>query len=235
MKRLLSTLRWDIQIQFRNGFYYVSGVVAFLAIIFLHQLDNANWGLWLPPLILENLVINSFFFMAGLVLLEKGEGTLEAQVVTPLRTGEYLASKTISLGLLALFETLLIVVLLTGIRFNWIWMALGVLALIAFYSLYGFVVVSRYDSINEFILPSVLWTLTFSLPLLSYFDIYRGWLMYLHPLQPMLKLLEAAFTPLPAWQLGYGCLASSFWIGLVYYLSRRAFYRFVIRKEGTRK
>jgi fluoroquinolone transport system permease protein len=235
MKRLLSTLRWDIQLQFRNGFYYVSGVVAFLAIIFLRQLNNVNWGVWLPPLILENLVINSFFFMAGLVLLEKGEGTLEAQIVTPLRTGEYLASKTISLGFLSLLETLLIVVLVAGIRFNWLWMALGVLALIAFYGLYGFFVVSRYDSINEFILPSVLWTLAFSLPLLSYFEIYRGWLMYLHPLQPMLKLLEAAFNPLPAWQLGYGFLASTLWIGLVYYLSRRAFYRFVIRKEGARK
>lgn len=235
MKRFFSTLRWDIQLQFRNGFYYVSGFVAVLVILSLRQLNDVNWGFWLPPVILENLVINSFYFMAGLVLLEKGEGTLEAQIVTPLRTGEYLASKIISLGLLSLIETLLIVVFLAGIDFNWLWMVLGVLLLIAFYSLYGFFVVSRYDSINEFILPSVLWTLAFSLPLLSYFDIYRGWLMYLHPLQPMLKLMEASFTSLPTWQLIYGILGSLFWVGIMYFFSIRAFYRFVIRKEGSRK
>ena len=90
MKRFLNTLRWDIQLQFRNGFYYVSAFVAVLIIILLRQVrGDVDWSLWWPPVLLENLVINSFFLMAGFVLLEKGEGTLEAQIVTPLRTHDH--------------------------------------------------------------------------------------------------------------------------------------------------
>jgi fluoroquinolone transport system permease protein len=173
--------------------------------------------------------------MAGLVLLEKGEGTLEAQIVTPLRTHEYLLSKALSLGILSLLESLVIILVISGTAFNWLWMSLGVLLLIAFYALYGFVVVSRYDSINEFILPSVLWVLWFSLPLLYYFDLWRHWLFYLHPLQAPLTLMQAAFEPLPAWKILYGLTYSLVWIGIAYFFSQRSFYRFVIQKEGTKK
>ena len=81
---------------------------------------DVNWSLWWPPVILENLVVNSFYFMAGLVLLEKREGTLEAQIVTPLKTGEYLLSKAISLGLLSVLESFLIILVISGTGFNWI-------------------------------------------------------------------------------------------------------------------
>jgi hypothetical protein len=154
----------------------------------------------------EILTINAFFFMVALVLLEKGEGTLEAQIVTPPRTWEYLLSKVISLGILAIFESLILIVIVSGAGFNWLWMILGILALMAIYSLYGFFVVSRYDSINEFLLPSVLWTIAYSLPLLYYFDIWNSWLLFLHPMQAPLVLMQAAFQTLPTWQVIYGLL-----------------------------
>ena len=83
--RLLRTIVIDVRLQFRNGFYYASAFVAVVLVLFLSQLRAVDLGPWWPAIILENLVINAFYFMAGLVLLEKGEGTLEALVVTPLR------------------------------------------------------------------------------------------------------------------------------------------------------
>lgn len=234
MKRFLSTLRWDVQLQFRNGFYYASAFVAILLVIIMKQFPEFDFRFLWPMLILENLVINSFYFMSGLVLLEKGEGTLEAQIITPLRKSEYLASKMVSLGILSLFETLTLVVLISGFRFNWLWLVLGILLLIAIYVLYSFFVVARYDSINEFLLPSVLWTFGFSLPLLYYFEIWTSWLMFLHPLQAPLLLLQAAFQPIPAWQVIYGVLYSCVWIAIGLVVSLRAFDRFIVRKEGVR-
>ena len=236
MKRFLNTLRWDIQLQFRNGFYYVSAFVAVFTIILLKQIrGDVNWSLWWPPVILENLVVNSFYFVAAFVLLEKREGTLEAQIVTPLRIHEYLLSKVTSLGILSVLESFLIILVISGAGFNWLWMGLGILLLIGMYTLYGFIVVSRYDSINEFLGPSVLWTIWFSVPLLYYFNIWRHWLIYLHPLQAPLILMQNAFDPQPAWKIIYGILYSLVWVGLGYFFSQRAFYRFVIRKEGIRK
>lgn len=235
MKRLISTLVWDMRRQFRNGFYYVSAFAAVILIIVLKQLGDVNWAMLFPPIILENLVLNGFYFAAGLVLLEKGEGTLEAQIVTPLRPWEYLVSKALSLGVLSLFETLIIVVVMSGVGFNWLLLIAGIVFLTAMYALYGFVVVARYDSISEFLMPSALWTMGFSLPLLYYFDLWRSWVMFLHPLQAPLVLMQAAFEPLPAWQIVYGVLYSLLWVGIVYALSQRAFHRFVIAKAGVRR
>lgn len=235
MSRLASAIRWDFRLQFRNGFYYASAFVAVVMIVLLRQLSGVDLGPWWPALILENLVINSFYFMSGLVLLEKGEGVLEALVVTPLRATEYLASKVLTLGALSIVETLAIVVLVSGFGFRWGYLVAGILFLMAMYALYGFVVVARYDSISEFLLPSALWTLGYSLPLLYYFDIWRSGWMFLHPMQAPLVLMEAAFFPVPGWQIAYGMGYSVLWTAVAFYASRRAFHRFVISKEGAAK
>lgn len=235
MTRLLSAARWDVSLQFRNGFYYVSAFTAVVMIVLLKPLDGVDFGYWWPAIITGNLTINSFYFMAGIVLLEKGEGTLEAQIVTPLRPWEILGSKVLTLGLLSLFETLAMIVIIQGVNFNWILLVTGIVLYIAILSLYGFIVVVRYDSISEFILPSAVWTLGFSLPLLYYFDIWRSWIMFLHPLQGIFILLQSAFASVPAWQIVYGIAYSILWTGIFMWLSLRAFRKFVVVKEGVRR
>jgi fluoroquinolone transport system permease protein len=234
MRRLLATALLDIRLQLRNGFYYASAFVAVVLIIMLKQLPQIDWARWWPAIILENLVVNAFYFMAGMVLLEKREGTLEVQVITPLRSWEYLVAKVLTLGLLSSLETLAVVVFVSGVAFNWLLLILGVLLLVATYSLYGFWVVARYDSISEFILPSVMWTIGFSLPLLYYFDLWESWLLFLHPLQGPLVLMQAAFEALPAWQIAYGVLYAMLWAGVAYVFGRRAFHQFAVTKEGVR-
>ncbi|ABQ92185.1 MULTISPECIES: ABC transporter permease [unclassified Roseiflexus] len=235
MKRFAHTLYWDMVRQYRNGFYLVSAFVVVLMALVLRQIGEVDWSIWWPPLLLENLVINAFYFMAGIVLLEKSEGVLEAQIVTPLRDQEYLLAKVVSLFVLSVIESLALILIVSGPAFNWFWMLLGIAGFVALYAFYGFFVVSRYDSITEFLMPSALWTLGFSLPLLSYFDLWRHWSLYLHPLQAPLLLIHAAYTPLPAWQMAYAILYTALWVGIGAIAGQRAFYRFVIAKEGVRK
>lgn len=234
MTRLLSAARWDVSLQFRNGFYYVSLFSAVVMIVLLKQFNVTEFGYWWPAIITGNLTINSFYFMAGIVLLEKGEGTLEAQIVTPLRPWEILGSKVLTLGLLSLFETLAMIVIVQGVNFNWFLLVTGIALYIAMLSFYGFIVVARYDSISEFLLPSALWTMGFSLPLLYYFDIWRSWIMFLHPLQGIFFLLQSAFASVPVWQIMYGYAYSILWTGILMWLSLRAFHKFVVVKEGVR-
>ncbi|HRJ75781.1 MAG TPA: hypothetical protein PLX90_07275, partial [Anaerolineales bacterium] len=139
------------------------------------------------------------------------------------------------LGLLSLFETLLIIVLVQGVNFNWFLLVTSIVFYIAMLALYGFFVVARYDSISEFILPSVVWTLGFSLPLLYYFDIWRNPIMFLHPLQAILILIQSSFASVPTWQIVYGISYSILWTGIALYFSLRAFHKFVVVKEGVRK
>ena len=47
-------------------------------------------------------------------------------------------------------------------------------------------------------------------------------------------LMQAAFASLPIWQILYGILYAAVWIGIGYVISERAFYQFVVTKEGVR-
>ena len=166
MKRLLATIRCDLRLQQRNGFYYASAFVVAVYALGLSQLHatgaRLNLAALLPAVVLNNLMITSFYFIAALVLLEKTEGTLTAQVVSPLHAGEYIAAKVITLTALALAYNLAVVVLVVGSQFSGesrrtegLPLIAGIGAMAALMVMVGFVAVARYDSVNEFLLPSL--------------------------------------------------------------------------------
>ena len=233
MRRLVATMRCDVRIQMRNGFYYVVAFILAAWAILISQLPALNWGYLLPVLVLGNLMAATFYFMAGLVLLEKGEGTLEAQVVTPLTTWQYLASKVLTLTALSVIESVVLVLITQGRGFDAFPLITGVVLASAIYCLAGFIVVSRYDSINEYMFPSMIYAAAFSLPFLHYFGVWESRLMYLHPLQAPLVIMKAAFSPMEAWIWPYGLLYSALWIGLTFVWSKRSFHRFIIAREGA--
>lgn len=232
MRRLLSTILWDTQLQFRQGFYYAGAFVAVIWIVLFTQVPSQSLLVWIPPFIFLNLIMTTFYFMAGLVLLEKDQLTLESLVVTPLRRGEYLAAKIITLTILALIEGIAIVGFGFGLNIHWGWLLTGLLAAGVLYTLLGFVAVSRYDSINQFLLPSGLVITILTLPMLGYFDLWDTPLFYLIPTQAPLLLLKAAVSPLSGWQMGYALVGSLVWIGASYWLSLRVFERFITRRAG---
>lgn len=238
MKRLLATIRTDLRLQLRNGFYIAAAFVVVVLVILLRQLPEASRSLGLPMLIYGNLLINGFFFMAGLVLLEKGEGTLEAQVVTPLRTGEYLAAKVSTLTLLSLLESALIVLLGVGLDINWLALLAGVALLAPLLALAGFLLVSRYDTLNEFMFPAVGAVAVLSLPLLPFMglldNVLQGNWVYVMPVQASWLFLQAMVAPVETWQVIYALLAGVLWVAIAFLLAQRAFYRFVIMKQGAR-
>ncbi len=234
MSRLLATLRWDAQLQIRNGFYAAAATVAVFFILLMSLLDTEALRKLLPAFIFGNLQINTFYFLAGMVLLEKREGTLEAQIVTPLATWEYLTSKLVTLSALAMVENLAIVAITYGFGFRILPLIVGMLLASLLYGLIGFAFVARYDSINEYLMPSAVLTFVLAIPLLPYFNTWPGWWHNLHPLYGPLLWMKSAFEPISAGEAAYGLLYPLVWIVLAFRLSQQAFQRFIIEKEGTR-
>jgi len=232
MRRLLATVRCDVTLQLRHGFYYATAFVLIFCVVVVSRIPSVDLSWLLPALLLGNLLLNTFYFIGGLILLEKGEGTLEAQVVTPLRTWEYLVSKVGTLTLLGLVENTVIVMLLVGLGFNLLPLAASLILTAALYCLAGVIAVVRYASINEYLMPSVLYTSILLAPLLSYLPQWNTWLLYLHPLQATLLLAQSAFQPVARWQAVYGVMYSVLWIGLLAHFSRRAFVRFIVAGAG---
>jgi len=232
VKRLLSTIGCDFRLQVRNGFYHAAAVVVAMVVLLFTQVPASGRAALLPIVVLSNVLVNAFYFVAGLVLLEKGEGTLEVQVITPLRRWEYLASKTATLTVLSLAESGAIAVVSVGAGCNWPLLLAGTALLSVLLTLFGFAAVARYDSINEFILPSAVVTVALCVPMLTWFEVADSALFYLHPIHAPLLLLRAAFQPVAPWQMAYGVLYGGLWIGLMMRVCLRVFYRFII--AGTR-
>lgn len=230
--RLTTALQCDMRLQWRNGFYYASAVVVIFFIIILHWLPERAVAMLLPVVIFENVVTNSFYFVAGLVLLENGEGTRAAQIVTPMRRVEYIASKVLTLAVLSLVESLIITFVAQGISPatlpGVVPLAIGIALCSALFTLFGIALVCRYRSINEFLMPSIPYTMVLSLPILGWFGIGTPIAYDWHPLQGPLILMGVPFEPLSAGRLAYAIIWPLLWLWPVYWWSRRALVRSVM-------
>ncbi|GJM11175.1 MAG: ABC transporter [Lysobacteraceae bacterium] len=160
--------------------------------------DMLQW--MVPAILFGTYLINGMLFMAGLVLLERSEGTLQALAVSPLRTHQYVIAKIASLCLLSLAESVLITVLL-GVSINNLFtLMLGVVVATTMLAAFGLMLAIRYRSINELLMPAVGWGMLSQLPLLPYFHIGDYWFAWLHPLHPALVLLESGVDIVPLWE-----------------------------------
>lgn len=230
MRRLLASVRWDVVRQYRYRFYAVSLFVVVIWGVLLSLLGEVARpvaAVAVPAFVCSNLVITTFYFMAALLLLEKDEGTLAALGVTPLRRGEYLGAKVLTLTLLGLVESLLVVGLLFGTDLHWGLLTAGTALLGAFYTLAGFIFIVRYDAINAFLLPSVGVVMFLFLPLLPHFGMAARWPFYLHPVEPALTLMRAAYAPAGAGTLAYGLLGLVGWCAGAAWWAMRRFDRLV--------
>lgn len=211
MGRLAHTVRWDITLQARNGFYAVTALVLLMWAALLVPLPALDMAWLLPPLILSNLVVGSFYFVGAIVLLERAEGSLLARAVTPLRGGEYLAARIISLSLLALLENLGIAILFRGVGFALLPLAGGIVLGTALFCLAGLITVAPYGSMNAYLLPSAAVCGLLALPTITALTHWAHPLFYLHPLEPAMLLMQGAFRPLAAWELAYCVGAGTIW------------------------
>ena len=226
MSRLLTALRWEAVLQARSQFYTLTAVVAVIWIVLVRLLPaalRATPEAIAPAFIAVNLQITAFYFATALVLLEKGQGALRALVVSPLRPGEYLAAKVLSLMALGIAENGLVVAVVFGLDLNWGWLLLGTAALGAIYVLLGLGVIARYDAINAFLMPSVLIIFTLTTALLAFYELVPLWSMAWHPVLPPLLLMRAAWVPIGVDALAYGLIGSVVWLVVFAVWARRRF------------
>ena len=225
MRRFTATLHQDMTLQFRYGFYAAAAFVLVCWAAILAQVPPVNLSRIMPALVLGNMIINTFYFVGGLVLLERAEGSLLARAVTPLRSGEYIAARVSSLTALTLAENMILVAIFQHGDFDPFAVTVGVIVGAPIFTLGGLIMVLRYHSINEYLMPSVAVSGLLSAPLLSYLAGWKAWPMYLHPMEPALRLLEGGFRPLAAWEWAYAIGYGGLWIAVLAWWAARALRR----------
>ena len=214
MTAFVTALRWDMVVQARNGFYWASAFLVLIVgglLLALPEAARADATAWVPALLAVNLQITTFFFVAGLMLLERDEGTLTALAVSPFSPGSYLAMRTITLTVLAAAESIAVVWAAFGIGGVWFHILSGTAALGVIYTGFGAAMASRYASVNALLLPASVVVTALLLPLLPHFGLAPRALFLLHPIEPALTLIRAGYRAADARELIFGVVGSLVW------------------------
>jgi fluoroquinolone transport system permease protein len=230
--RLISSIKNDIKIQFRSGFYYAYIIVCLFYIFAVLQLpaDYKKTGVFY--IIFTDPTVLGFYFVGGLIMLERRQKTLTSLFVTPLRLNEYLISKVVSLGLLALVSSLLIAILLLGLDFN-IWcFSLTVTLASVLFTLIGITLGVRAKNINSYLFISPLYLLPIILPVLGFLGVVHKNLFFFIPTHSILNLLNYAImdTKRASLWLDFGLLI--LWLGIAFFWTKNWFVKYVIDQTG---
>jgi len=219
MITFVTALRWDMVVQARNGFYWASAFVVLIMgglLLNVPETARANGAAWVPALLAVNLQITTFFFVAGLMLLERDEGTLAALAVTPLSPGAYLATRMITLTALAAVETVAVVWIAFGTGGSWVLILSGAAALGVIYTGFGSAVGAGYASVNTMLLPASVLVAVLLLPLLPHFGLGPRAPFLVHPIEPALALIRAGYGVGNAGEVALGALGSVFWSAVAF-------------------
>ena len=159
-----------------------------------------------PYILLGDVSIIGFFFIAGTVFFEKQERTLGAVISTPLRFWEYLTAKLIPLALISLLVALTVATTAHGFDYRPAPLVAGVVLGTLLMLLVGFISSLPFPSISDWFLAAMFPLAVMTVPpVLQYSGVWPNPLLYVVPTQGSMLLLGAAFdqVALTPWQLLY--------------------------------
>ncbi|HLV08848.1 MAG TPA: hypothetical protein VKY40_01450 [Halanaerobiales bacterium] len=234
--RFWNTLKQDIKYQFRHGFYYAYLVISILYILLLFnipvELRSAAAGL----IIFSDPAMLGFFFVGALILLERGENIFEGLFSTPLKPGEYMSARVLSLTLLALLVGFVIVIVVPGLTVNYILLLWGIVLTAVLFTLLGIVLVVRVKTVNQYIIYSIIYSVIFLVPVLEYLNIYNSVFYYLWPTKASLVLFTGAFGgQVKTIEVITAIFSLLVWIVIAGKGALHSFYRYIIMKIGDER
>jgi fluoroquinolone transport system permease protein len=192
----------DVRLQARNQLYAIGIVVALATGSVASKFRSpATAAAVLPGVWLGAIGSTTFMFVAGMVLLEKGERTLDALIVTPLQVPSYLASKVLTLAGFAAVESLIVWLLVHGGDVNAVALVCGLLLLGAQYALASIAQVVSSDSVTDFLIPGGAVTIgALQMPFLDAFGFWSHPVLYLVPTEAAVVLMRGGFRGLAPWE-----------------------------------
>jgi fluoroquinolone transport system permease protein len=225
--RTLALLRNDMRLHVRHGYAAAYAFVVVTYVGLLHALPATFRAVALPPVLLSETSVLAFFLAGTLLHLERGAGTLDALAMAPVRAGEYILSRTLSLSVLSAAATVLIA-LGSGIPSAPLLLLATSLPTTALFVMCGIAVAARLASLEKLVLLGGLGTTLAGLPVLG----HLGWVQTpawaLLPTYPALLLFATATEPagagagLSGTGIALALAALCVWCGLAFVVARRS-------------
>jgi len=235
MARLLSTMWLDVKIQYRHKLYHVSVGLALLLGLGIRRLADPQLAATLVPVtILLGVGGTAFVYIAGLIIFERDQHSLDAILVSPLRLTEYLVSKVTTLTLLVLVEGGVLVLVSQGFTaVAWLPLLTGTALLGAMFALFGAILIVRFSTITDFLMPALLVALPLQAPALYFAGIVDSPILLISPTSAATMLIWGGWNGLQAWQLLYGLAYSALVLGVGHRWALDAFVKHVVTGERS--
>lgn len=195
--RVANALKSDMTFQARQGFYYVYILVTLVYMAVMTKLPESFKPIAVSLTVFSDPSLLGFFFIGGIVMLEKVQGVFRYLAVTPLDAREYLMAKAGSLTLVALAAGSAITLVCYRGNVNWFYMIASILLSSVFFTLYGFIVAAKARTINQYFINMVPYLLIIILPCFTVIGFPGSFLFNIFPSVAGLKLVMGAFTGLP--------------------------------------
>lgn len=162
--RIIGAILQDVKFQFRYGFYFIYAVMIAFYIVILGFFPAA----WKPQataiVIFADPAALGFFFIGGILLLEKGERVLDALFVSPLRVWEYVVAKAVSLGIISAVVGIIISFAGLGLKFNLPLTALSLFIGSGLFTFAGMAAGCKAKSVNQYLIITTPVEIVLSLP-----------------------------------------------------------------------
>jgi len=234
MNNLKNLLKWEFILLYRYKLIHITflSILLYIVSMKITPADIMPEKDMLPLLLFFDPAIIGIMFVGAIVLFEKAENTLPSLVVTPMKVWEYLASKIISLTVLATISAVLFVIFATwSLNFNYFFLFVGIILTSVFLVLVGFLMVARLNTINEYLLMMMLAFIGLTLPPLLHLNgLYENVIFYLWPTQASFILVNGVFKGIELWEAVYGIVYLSVWIVICFIIAKKAFYKHIVQK-----
>ncbi|MFZ5351331.1 MAG: hypothetical protein ACOZCL_01265 [Bacillota bacterium] len=230
--RILSAIKFDIRFQIRHGFYYAYLFISVLYILLLRVLPEGVREYVAAYIIFSDPSALGFFFIGGIILMEKGQSIFENLFVTPFKPWEYLLSKVFTLTMLALVSSLLIVIASVGFDINFPVLVTGIVLSSVFFTLLGLTLAFISKTVNQYFISAALYMPVLFLPVLEFLGIYTTPIFNFLPTKPSLLLLQGAFSGISGVDFIYSLAVFILWIVIASIWAYSWFIKYIILGIG---
>ena len=132
--RVLNAIKGDIKFQRKAGFYILYALITIIYIVVIGAITDQELKRKVAvSLILSDPAAMGLFFMGAIVLLEKNQHIPIALAVSPLKDGEYVLAKVVSISVISTIVAV-ILALVSGIT-NILMVILGKILMCIIFSL----------------------------------------------------------------------------------------------------
>lgn len=193
----------------------------------------------IPMVLLGDLATMGYMFIAAIIYFERGQGSINAVISTPVKTKEYIQSKIISFFIYILCVSLLVVYIVSftkGLEVKFIFVLLSISITSVFYMLLGLVLATKYKNFTDFLFPTGIVFLLLFVPILALLNLkqikFLDRFYYLWPTHGMILLMKGIYGSISIFNLIYAVGINLIFIWVLYKKCLKEFNRKIIGRRG---